>query len=58
MYVVILQHVHVVDPVALGVGLHTIKVMEADLRKYCSDENLPTAPWRFLLSFIPFLVLL
>ena len=45
----------------LGVGLqkfHTIKVMAADLRKCCSEDDLPTAPWRFLLSFLPFLVLL
>ena len=27
-------------------------------RKCCSEDDLPTAPWRFLLSFIPFLVLL
>ena len=42
------------DPVALGVGLqkfHMIKVMAADLRKCCSEDDLPTAPWRFLLSF-------
>ena len=32
--------------------------MVADLRKCCSEDDLPTAPWRFLLSFIPFLVLL
>ena len=32
--------------------------MAADLRKCCSEDDLPTAPWRFLLSFIPFLVLL
>ena len=32
--------------------------MAADLRKCCSEDNLPTAPWRFLLSFIAFLVLL
>ena len=31
-------------------------VMAADLRKYCSEDDLPTAPWRFFLSFIPFLV--
>ena len=37
---------------------HTIKVMAADLRKCCSEDDLPTAPWRFFLSFIPFLVLL
>ena len=30
--------------------------MAAYLRKYCSEDDLPTAPWRFLLSFIPFLV--
>ena len=42
------------DRVALGVGLqkfHTIKVMAANLRKCCSEDDLPTAPWRF-----PFLV--
>ena len=41
-------------PVALGVGLqkfHMIKVMAADLRKCCSEDDLPTAPWQFLLSF-------
>ena len=27
------------------------KVMAADLRKCCSKDDLPTAPWRFLLSF-------
>ena len=32
--------------------------MAADLRKCCSEYDLPTAPWRFLLSFIYFLVLL
>ena len=32
--------------------------MVPDLRKCCSEDDLPTAPWRFLLSFIPFLVLL
>ena len=32
--------------------------MAADLRKCCSEDNLPTAPWQFLLSFLPFLVLL
>ena len=32
--------------------------MAADLRKCYSEDNLPTVPWRFLLSFIPFLVLL
>ena len=50
-----------VRPGALGVGLqkfHTIKVMAAHLRKCWSEDDLPTAPWRFLLSFIPFLVLL
>ena len=31
--------------------------MAADLRKSYSEDNLPTAPWRFPLSFIPFLVL-
>ena len=30
--------------------------MVADLRKCCSEDDLPTAPWRFLLSFIPFLI--
>ena len=30
--------------------------MAADLRKCCFKDDLPTAPWRFLLSFIPFLV--
>ena len=37
----------VVRPVALGVGLqkfHMIKVMAADLRKCCSEDDLPTAP--------------
>ena len=32
--------------------------MAADLRKSYSEDDLPTAPWRFPLSFIPFLVLL
>ena len=32
--------------------------MAAHLGKCCSEDDLPTAPWRFLLSFIPFLVLL
>ena len=32
--------------------------MAADLRKCYSEDDLPTAPWRFPLSFIPFLVLL
>ena len=32
--------------------------MAADLQKCCSEDDLPTALWRFLLSFIPFLVLL
>ena len=35
------------NPVALGVGLqkfHMIKVMAADLRKYCSKDDLPSAP--------------
>ena len=44
----------------LGVGFqrfHTIKVMAADLRKCYSEDDLPTAPWRFPLSFIHFLVL-
>ena len=31
--------------------------MAVDLRKCYSEDNLPTAPWRFPLSFIPFLVL-
>ena len=31
--------------------------MATDLRKYYSEDDLPTAPWRFPLSFIPFLVL-
>ena len=31
--------------------------MAADLRKSYSKDDLPTAPWRFPLSFIPFLVL-
>ena len=32
--------------------------MAADLRKsYSSEDDLATAPWRFPLSFIPFLVL-
>ena len=31
--------------------IHMIKVMAVDLRKCCSEDNLPTAPWRFLLSF-------
>ena len=35
-----------------------MKVMAADLQKCCSEDDLPTAPWGFLLSFIPFLVLL
>ena len=30
--------------------------MVADLRKCYSEDDLPTAPWRFPLSFIPFLV--
>ena len=29
-----------------------------DLQKCCSEDDLLTAPWRFLLSFLPFLVLL
>ena len=44
----------------LGVGLqkfHIIKVMAADLRKCYSEDDLLTAPWRFPLSFIPFLIL-
>ena len=32
--------------------------MAAHLRKCYSEDDLPTAPWRFPLSFIPFLVLL
>ena len=39
-----------------GVGLqkfHTIKVMAADLRKCCSEDDLPTAPWRFFYSSLP-----
>ena len=32
--------------------------MAAHLRKCCSEDDLPTVPWRFSLSFIPFLVLL
>ena len=31
--------------------------MAADLRRSYSEDDLPTAPWRFPLSFIPFLVL-
>ena len=31
--------------------------MAADLQKCYSEDDLPTAPWRFPLSFIPFLVL-
>ena len=31
--------------------------MAADLRKSYSEDDLRTAPWRFPLSFIPFLVL-
>ena len=31
--------------------------MVADLQKCYSEDDLPTAPWRFPLSFIPFLVL-
>ena len=31
--------------------------MAADLRKCYSEDDLPTVPWRFPLSFIPFLVL-
>ena len=30
--------------------------MAADLRKCYLEDNLPTAPWRFPLSFIPFLI--
>ena len=36
---------------------HDIKVMAVDLRKCCSEDDLPTAPWRFLLSSFSFLVL-
>ena len=32
--------------------------MAAHLRKCCSEDDLLTAPWQFLLSFIPLLVLL
>ena len=35
----------------------THKMLLAHLRKCCSEDDLPTAPWRFLLSFMPFLVL-
>ena len=35
-----------------------IKVMAADLQKCCSEDDLPTVPWRFPLSFFPFLVVL
>ena len=38
--------------------LHDKGVMAADLRKCCSEDDLSTAPWRFVLSFFPFLVLL
>ena len=31
--------------------------MAADLRKSYTEDDLPTVPWRFPLSFIPFLVL-
>ena len=31
---------------------HMIKVMVADLRK-CSEDDLPTVLWQFLLSFFP-----
>ena len=31
--------------------------MATDLRKSYSEDDLPTVPWRFPLSFIPFLVL-
>ena len=31
--------------------------MAADLRKCYAEDDLPTAPWRLPLSFIPFLVL-
>ena len=44
------------DPVPLGVGLqkfHMKKVMAADLRKHCSEDDLSTEPWQFLLSFVP-----
>ena len=32
---------------------HDKGTMAADLRKCCSEDDLPTAPWRFLLSFFP-----
>ena len=35
---------------------HSKSNVVAHLRKCCSEDDLPTAPWRFLLSFIPFLV--
>ena len=31
--------------------------MAVDLRKCYSENDLPTAPWQFPLSFIPFLIL-
>ena len=40
----------------LGVGLqkfHMIKVMAVDLQKCYSEDDLPTAPWRFYSSFFP-----
>ena len=33
--------------------IHMIKVIVADLRKCCSEDDLPTGPRRFLLSFFP-----
>ena len=43
---------------AICIILSTWLIITVDLRKCCSEDDLPTAPWRFLLSFIPFLVLL
>ena len=37
---------------------HTIMVMAVDLRKCCSEDDLPAPLWQFPLSFIPLLVLL
>ena len=31
--------------------IYIIKVMVMDLQKCCSEDDLPTASWRFLLSF-------
>ena len=31
--------------------IHMIKIVAMDLRKCCSKDDLPTVPWRFLLSF-------